>query len=75
MASVLHQELVSLGEANLPIFADGMANRASLAFGALPERVVLLLDGSVVFIGGKGPEDYTVAEGAEALRSALARLE
>ena len=52
------------------ILVDSMANLASATFGALPERLVLLVGGDVVFLGGKGPEDYSVAE----CKAALAAL-
>jgi hypothetical protein len=49
------------------IFADTMANSASQAFGALPERLSILVDRKVAFLGGKGPEMYSVAECRAAL--------
>jgi hypothetical protein len=40
-----------------PLFVDSMANAASCAFGALPERLAIVGgDGVVEFIGGRGPE-------------------
>lgn len=53
------------------ICVDGMENLASIAFGALPERLVILVDGKVKFIGGKGPEDYSVMECRRALEQLL----
>lgn len=58
--------------APLSLYVDLMDNAASLAFGALPERLVILRDDAVVWIGGKGPEDYSVAEMRVALASVLA---
>jgi hypothetical protein len=52
----------------IPVFTDSMSNEASLQFGALPERLAILLDGQVMFIGGKGPEDYSIAEASAALQ-------
>jgi hypothetical protein len=54
-----------------PVYVDGIDNRASLAFGALPERLVILLNGQVKFIGGKGPEEYSVMECRRALEKLL----
>ena len=58
----------------VPIFADAMNDAASLAFGALPERLAIVLDGQVRFIGGKGPEDYSMDQAAAALRALVTRL-
>ena len=70
-ATILEEELASLAETHqtqaIPVFADSMSNAASLAFGALPERLVILLDGQVKFIGGKGPEKYSIDEAKAAL--------
>jgi thyroxine 5-deiodinase len=52
------------------ILVDSMANLASTTFGALPERLAVLVEGKVVFLGGKGPEDYSVAD----CKAALAAL-
>lgn len=57
-----------------PIFVDTMANSASKAFGALPERLCILLEGRVVFLGGKGPEKYSVKECRNALEALIATL-
>ena len=58
----------------VPIFADAMNDAASLAFGALPERLAIVLDGQVRFIGGKGPEEYSMDHAAAALRALVTRL-
>ena len=52
------------------LLVDSMENLASTTFGALPERLVILYKGEVMFLGGKGPEDYSVEE----CRAALATL-
>ena len=54
-----------------PIAVDTLSNAASIAYGALPERLVLLQGGIVRFIGGKGPEEYSIDEAAAALASLL----
>ena len=65
-----------------PMFVDTMDNLASCAFGALPERLVVLGaagesgkegrgDGEqaeVLWLGGKGPEDYRVSDCRKALQ-------
>eukprot|EP00040_Diaphanoeca_grandis_P006419 m.37389 g.37389 ORF g.37389 m.37389 type:complete len:94 (-) comp17649_c0_seq3:59-340(-) len=64
-----------MGELNLglkpPIYVDTMDNTASLSFGALPERLVIILDGRIEFIGGKGPEEYSLDEALVVLRTLL----
>mmetsp|Transcript_64820 Transcript_64820/g.130350 ORF Transcript_64820/g.130350 Transcript_64820/m.130350 type:complete len:138 (-) Transcript_64820:63-476(-) len=52
------------------LLVDTMENLASVTFGALPERLLVLVEGRVVFLGGKGPEDYSV----KACREALGRM-
>ena len=56
-----------------PLVVDTLANEASLAFGALPERLVVLQGGVVRFVGGKGPEEYSIDEARQALRRLVGR--
>ena len=73
-ASILGGELQKLHapqDGTLPLVVDTMTNAASLAFGALPERLVILRKGRVMFIGGKGPEEYSIGEAQQALREIL----
>lgn len=58
---------------SIALFTDTMANTASLAFGALPERLVVLLDGRVEFIGGPGPGEYSMPAAETALAELLRR--
>ena len=46
--------------AGCPILVDPMDDRANLAYAALPERLYVILDGTVVFVGGPGPYHYDV---------------
>lgn len=81
-ARVLGGKLAELAELDggppLRLFADTMSDAASLDFGALPERLVILSRDSgtdevaVSFIGGKGPESYSVTDAAAALAAMLA---
>ena len=57
----------------IPLYADLPENGASIAFGALPERLAILLDGRVAFIGGPGPGDYSVPAAERALEALLKR--
>lgn len=45
-----------------PILVDLMDNRASSAYGALPERLYILLNGKIVYIGDMGPFGYKLEE-------------
>jgi hypothetical protein len=56
---------------NIPLYVDTMANTASIQFGALPERLVILLDGKVHWIGGKGPMEYSLPKAEAALQEVL----
>ena len=44
------------------IVVDQMTNRLSRMFAAHPERLAVLLDGKIIFIGGKGPFNYSVSD-------------
>mmetsp|Transcript_30797 Transcript_30797/g.60086 ORF Transcript_30797/g.60086 Transcript_30797/m.60086 type:complete len:121 (+) Transcript_30797:403-765(+) len=72
-AARLGTELQSLGASpDITLCVDLMENGASLAFGALPERLVILQAGQVRFIGGKGPEDYSILACKQALEDLVA---
>lgn len=71
-AQLLAAELGVLDAPDVPLVVDGLDNRASLAYGALPERLVILQEGTVVFIGGKGPEEYSIEAARRALEQLLA---
>lgn len=66
---LLEQHGISTGS-DMPMVVDLMDNAVSVYYGALPERLVILRDGVVEWVGGKGPEDYDVEE----MRAALAAL-
>ena len=42
------------------LVCDDMSNESTLAYAAKPERLYVLLDNKVVFVGGMGPNDYNV---------------
>lgn len=60
-----------------PIYVDTMDNLASTAFGALPERLAIIgtntgsVEANVLFLGGKGPEEYSMNECEVALQGIL----
>lgn len=71
-AKVLVSELRRIDPtATVPMCVDTLANDAALAYGALPERLVILQGGEVKFIGGRGPEQYSLKEAREALKRLL----
>ncbi len=43
-------------------YIDKLDNKAAKAYGALPERLYVVLDGVVNFQGGMGPYGYHVHE-------------
>jgi len=49
---------------NFPVnfYIDTMTNQACNAFGALPERLAVILDGKIEFLGGTGPTGYSIQE-------------
>ena len=51
-----------------PIVVDKMDNAASHAYGALPERLFIVKDGAVVFVGGEGPYLYDINKMEKKLR-------
>ena len=44
------------------VLVDDMDNRANIAFGAIPERLAVLYDGKLKWLGGSGPFKYSVEE-------------
>jgi len=41
---------------------DEMDNSANIAFGAIPERLAVLFNGKVQWLGGPGPFNYSIEE-------------
>jgi hypothetical protein len=59
---------------SLPLLLDEMANRASRAFAAWPERLVLVgADGRIVYPGSPGPWGFSPEEAREQLAAQLER--
>ena len=46
----------------IPVYADNMDNEVNKAFGAMPERLFILLNNEVVYVGGMGPFFYNLDE-------------
>eukprot|EP00768_Dysnectes_brevis_P003624 gnl/Dysnectes_brevis/2578_a3107_1635.p1 GENE.gnl/Dysnectes_brevis/2578_a3107_1635~~gnl/Dysnectes_brevis/2578_a3107_1635.p1 ORF type:complete len:118 (+),score=15.23 gnl/Dysnectes_brevis/2578_a3107_1635:361-714(+) len=61
--SINAQHLIDITGVTTPVYLDGMDGTLMSLFRALPERLVVISrDGEVLFIGGEGPFDYSVAE-------------
>lgn len=45
-----------------PILIDDMSNEANTMYGGFPDRLTVILDGHVEYIGGKGPRGFKVDE-------------
>lgn len=72
--SAIYARNESLSGVNIPpVFVDGMQNTVSKSFGALPERLTIIVNGEMKFLGGKGPEDYSVDECQKALQQLLTK--
>ena len=66
-------EVANILQSNIPeaqVYADLFTNTAGKAYGAIPERLYVLLDGVVAYEGGEGPYNYDLDE----LREWLARF-
>ena len=51
-------KLMASHEVNCPLVVDTMENGANSVYGALPERLYIVLDGRVVYEGGRGTIGY-----------------
>ena len=52
---------------------DTMDNEADLLYGGLPERLYIILDGTIVYAGRKGPAGYKLNEVKEWLENYKAK--
>jgi len=71
MAQALADELKTLQAPPTSLCVDLMDNAVSYAFGAIPERLAILKDGKLQFLGGAGPYGYSIPACLEALRKLL----
>jgi len=49
-------------EDNCPILVDFMEDKANKVYGGMPERLYILLNGKIEYVGGMGPFGYKVDE-------------
>ena len=57
-----------------PILVDDMTNEANIAFAALPERLYIVYNGKVVFVGGQGPFNYSLDDMKKSLDKVLQNI-
>ena len=50
------------GKVKAKMVVDDMDNLANITFGASPERLVVLQNGKVAYLGGPGPFEYSIPE-------------
>ena len=53
------------------IYLDQLENEANFAFGAIPERLAIVKNNKVEFIGGDGPFNYSLEAVADHLKKML----
>ena len=53
------------------IYIDQIDNRANLEFAAIPERLAIVKDNRVEFIGGEGPFHYSISSMVDYLKKIL----
>ena len=51
------------------VVVDTMSNEARKWYGAMPERLLIILDEQIKYTGGRGPFEYNVDEVRERLES------
>ncbi|XP_069189663.1 type I iodothyronine deiodinase-like [Procambarus clarkii] len=56
------QNMVKLELLKCPILVDRLEDEANNAYGALPERLFIILDGVIVYRGEQGPVGYKLSE-------------
>ncbi|KAG7158744.1 thyroxine 5-deiodinase-like [Homarus americanus] len=54
--------MVAAEHLECPVVMDSLEDLASRAYGALPERLYIVLDGIIVYKGGPGPWGYKLRE-------------
>nr|AAH80103.1 MGC84484 protein [Xenopus laevis] len=55
-------QLMLQGAPGCRVVADTMDNSSNAAYGAYFERLYIILEGKVVYQGGRGPEGYKISE-------------
>lgn len=55
-------QLMLQGVPGCRVVVDTMSNASNAAYGAYFERLYIIVDGKVVYQGGRGPEGYKISE-------------
>ena len=63
------QTVMKLQPVNIPIVVDNMEDEAAGVYAALPEKLVIILDGKIVFMSGRGPFGYKLPKVEEYLNN------
>ncbi len=71
LSAIYERESALAGKQPPPVLVDTMENRAAIVFGALPERLAIVREGMVVYLGGKGPFEYSLEHCRDALKEVL----
>ncbi|CAK8672161.1 unnamed protein product [Clavelina lepadiformis] len=58
-------------QVSCPVVIDNFKNEASHAYGALPERLYIILNGAIAYEGREGPFGYDLLEMENALKKML----
>ena len=45
-----------------PVYVDSMANTMKTAYAALPERLYVIDEDKIAYVGGLGPDGYNLQE-------------
>jgi len=48
--------------AKFPMLVDMMDNNTSIKYSGFPERLYVILDGTILYAGGQGPFRYDIPE-------------
>ena len=55
-------KLIDLYNPTMPIVMDNMKDEACSEYAALPERLYIIQEGVVRYVGGNGPHNYNLEE-------------
>jgi len=56
------EKLIDLYDPKMTIVMDEMSNELDNAYKAHPERLYIILDGVIAYVGGNGPFDYNLEQ-------------
>jgi len=58
---------------NVPVVVDSMDDGNTKAYGARPDRLFIVKDGRIAYVGGTGPINYNLVEMEASLKRLLAK--